>query len=111
MEFLNTVKCLIIGVHQYYVVETGARQQFVCAAHDVWDDKRKQINGLTIFFMDPRIMTLYQIPIVVTPPLGKTAIKLSKTSMLGLERIGIEMDDMYCAVNNNCTTAARAGKL
>eukprot|EP00957_Ditylum_brightwellii_P197776 15066829-Ditylum_brightwellii.AAC.2 len=31
--------------------------------------------------------------------------------MMGLERIGVEMEDLYSAANDNCTTAVKAGRL
>jgi hypothetical protein len=31
--------------------------------------------------------------------------------MLGLDRMGVEMEDLYRSVNDNCTTAVKAGKL
>ena len=98
-------------IRQYYVKLTGERQAFISVAHDVWDGKMKQINGLTTFFIDPTDFCLYRIPLALTKPLGKSAMELSKTCMLGLEKFGIEIEDAFRSINDNCTTAKRAGRL
>lgn len=92
-------------------VEQGSRQAFITVGHDVWDGKRKQINGLSIFFVHPVSLEMYRIPVALTPPSGKTAIELCKTSMKGLERYEIEIDDLFRSLNDNCTTAKKAGRL
>ena len=89
----------------------GKRQQFVCVATDVWDGKSRKINGITIFFVNPFTMSVVSIPIALTPPLWETALSLCKTCMLGLDQVGLEMQDMFRAVNDNCATAIKAGNL
>lgn len=86
-------------------------QAFIVVGHDVWDGKRKKINGLTIFFTDPETLETFRIPIALSPPIGETALELCETAMLGLERVGIEMEDIFRAVNDNCSTAVKAGRL
>ena len=46
-------------------------------AQDVWDGKRKQINGLVIFFIDPEDCQIYRIPIALLKPGGKSGLELS----------------------------------
>lgn len=90
---------------------TGSRQPFIVVGHDGWDGKRKQINGLTIFFIDPEDMTILRIPIALAPIDGKTAIELSELCMMGLERAGIEFQALYKSVNDNCKAAVKTGRL
>lgn len=109
VEFVSKVTDLLGKIRQFYVDRTGKRMAFIGVGHDVWDGKRKQINGITLFFIDPTDMVMYRIPIALLKPIGKSAIELSRTNMHGLERYGIDMDDLYRSVNDNCTTAVAAG--
>ena len=65
-----------------------------------------QINGLTIFFADPDTLHLYHIPVALTEPTGKTAIELCRTSMFGLDRVGMKVEDLFKSMNENCTCTA-----
>ncbi len=110
-DFTSKVSALLDKVRAWYLTNTGKYQPFVNVGHDVWDGKRKQINGLTIFFMDSESMTLYRIPVALTPPLGKTSLLLCETCMLGLDRVGVRFSDLNRSINDNCTTAVKAGRL
>ena len=110
-ELQSKVSMLISGVRKWYIATTGSRQRFVGVGHDVWDGKRKQINGLTIFFADPETLDIYRIPVALAPPLGKTALALCESGMLGLDRVGVEFKDLFRSINDNCTTAVKAGQL
>ena len=50
------------------------------------------------------------MPIALTEPKGHTALELSKTSMLGLDRMGIAWEDIYRTVNDNCLTVRKTSK-
>ena len=54
--------------------------------HDIWDGKRKKINGLSIFYTHPVTLITRRIPIALTKVLGTTALAVSALSMRGLER-------------------------
>ena len=66
---------------------------------------------MTIFFVHPETLKIYRIPTALTPPSSKTGIELCKTTIHGLERVKIKMDDLYRSVNDNFNTAVSAGKL
>ena len=87
------------------------RRQFIAVGQDVWDGFRKQINGLVIFFIDPTDFKVYRIPIALIKLHGKSSLELSSSCMLGLEKFGIEMLDLFRSVNDNCTVAKYAGRL
>ena len=110
-SFKSTVKSKIESIRDYYIKTTGKRQPFIIVAHDVWESKRKDINGLTIFFTDPRTMETYRVAVALTAITSKKAVELSATSLEGLERYGITMDDIFRTVNDNCTTAKKTSKL
>ena len=93
------------------LLKQQSKQEFIVVAHDVWDGKRKQLNGVTVFFTDPRDLNTYRIPVALTPPDGKKSIDLCRTTWKGLTRFGIKSNDVVRAVNDNCTTAKRAGRL
>ena len=109
-EFILKVTSLVSKVRQWYIKETGSAKPFITVAHDVWDGKLKQINGLSIFFIDPETLILYKIPVALAPPLGKTAILLCETCLAGLEEYGIRFVDLNKSVNDNCTTAVKVGR-
>jgi len=75
-DFTSHVSSLVTKAREWYIKETGSVKPFITVAHDVWDGKRKQINGLSIFFFDPETLIFYRIPVALTPPFGKTAIEL-----------------------------------
>jgi hypothetical protein len=89
----------------------GAPQEFISAAQDVWDGKRKRILGLTIFLTDPNTFQTHAIPVALTPPVGEKAIDLCRECLTSLSRYGIQHTDLFRAVNDNCTTAKKAGRL
>ena len=70
-----------------------------------------QINGITIFFADPDSLHLYRIPIALTEPDGKTAIEFCRNNMFGLERVGVEIEDLFKSMNDNTAAAVKAGRL
>jgi hypothetical protein len=110
-EFVDKVTGLISDTRDWWVKRTGARQPFISVGHDVWDGKRMKINGLTIFFINPTTLEMYRIPIALTLPEGEKSIELYNTSMHGLQRYGIEMEDIYRSANDNCRTARKTGRL
>ena len=67
-EFNEKVSKLIKDAREYYVNATGRRQAFVSVSHDVWEGKRKEINGLTIYFLDPVSGSYYRIPVALMKP-------------------------------------------
>ena len=77
----------------------------------MWDGKRKQINGITIFFAHPETLDLYRIPVALTPPDGKTALALCENTLAGVGRYGITSEDFWRAVNDNCDVAKKTGRL
>ena len=86
-------------------------QQFLSVAHDVWDGKRKQINRLTLFFTHPETLQVFRIPVVLTPPKGKSAMLLCQTNMMGLNRVGAIFEDLYRSINYNTTPAVATCRL
>ena len=52
--FKKNMKEKIDSIRKYYIETTGKPHPFIVVAHDVWENLRKDINGLTIFFTDPR---------------------------------------------------------
>lgn len=68
LDFNEKVSNLIKEICQFYIEATGRRQGFVCVSHDVWDGKRKEINGLTIFFIHPVTGVYYRIPLALAKP-------------------------------------------
>ena len=88
-----------------------SRQRFISVAHDVWDGKRKQMNGLMVFFTNPESFFIFCIPVALTPPSGKTVIELCKACMCGLDGVGIEDEDSFRSIGDNCSTVVKAGKL
>ena len=110
-DFTSHVSSLVAKAREWYIKETGSAKPFITVAHDVWDGKRKQINGLSIFFFDPETLIFYKIPVALTPPFGKTAIELCETCLAGLEPYNIRFCDLNKSVNDNCTTAVKAGRL
>eukprot|EP00957_Ditylum_brightwellii_P082034 6237958-Ditylum_brightwellii.AAC.1 len=110
-EFVDMVKNLLNKTRSWYVKETSACRPFIVVAHDVWDSKRLKLNGITIMFTYPETLEVYRIPIALTPPIGETAMELSQTNMMGLDRFGISFNDLYTAVTDNCTATVKAGQL
>lgn len=110
-NFTEKVTNLISEVRDWYVEKLGHRVGFINVAHDVWDGKRKKLNGLTIFFLHPVTMEIYRIPIGLAVPLGGTAVDLCDTSLIGLRRVGIEDEDLHRALNDNCAAAKKTGRL
>ena len=99
------------GIRAWYIEETGSAKPFIVVAHDGWDGKRKKIFGITVFFTDPRTLETYRVPIALTPPTGKTAVELSKTTMHGLERAKIGFEDVFKCANDNCNVAKKTLRL
>ena len=93
--FVAQVTHLVFKVRSLYAKIAGERQPFISVAQDVWDGKRKQINGLVIFFIDPEDCQIYRIPIALLKPGGKSALELCSSCMLGLDKYGIEIDDLF----------------
>eukprot|EP00986_Skeletonema_menzelii_P010506 scaffold5115_cov146-Skeletonema_menzelii.AAC.6 len=110
-NFIDMVTKLVSEVRDWYIQKLGHRVGFINVAHDVWDGKRKKLNGLTIFFLHPETLEIYRIPVGLAVPLGGTANALCETSLIGLRRVGVEDEDMHRAVNDNCTTAKKTGRL
>ena len=79
--------------------------------HDGWDGKRKQIFGVSIFLFHPETLEVYRIPVALAEPLGKVAQVLCNTTLLSLKRAGVELEDIFRSVSDNCTTAIRTGNL
>ena len=79
--------------------------------HDGWDGKRKQIFGVSIFFVHPETLKVYRIPVALAEPIGKNAKVLCDTTLLSLKRAGVEPEDIFRSVNDNCTTAICTGRL
>ncbi len=73
--------------------------------------KEEKINGLTIFFIDPETLDMYRILLALTRPSGKSSLEICRTSMLGLDRMGVEFEDLFRAANDNCNIAVKAGRL
>ena len=110
-EFVDWVANKIVEIRNWYKENTGAERPFISVAHDVWDGKSKKINGLVLFFMDPITGEVYRIPIALMPPIGKKSIELRDTCMLGLDRYGIEIADLWRAVNDTTSASVKAGRL
>ena len=89
----------------------GQRQPFISFGHDVLDGKRKNINGLTIFYTHPKTLNARRVPIALTPPLGNSALCLSRDNLHGLQRAGVEFEDLYRSINDNCSVAKATGVL
>ena len=89
----------------------GKRHKFITVARGAWDDKRKKINGLTIFFVCPVTLNVCRIPIALMPPLGAASMDICRTSILGLDRVGVNREDLYHAANDDCVIAVKAGRL
>ena len=89
-------------IRQYYIDLTGEQQPFIIVGHGVWESKQKDINGLTIFFTDPRTMETFRIAVALTHVRSKKANYLAEESLLGLERYGITTKDLRRPVNDNC---------
>jgi hypothetical protein len=89
----------------------GVSQEFVVVAHDVWDGHRKKILGLTIFITDPETFITYRIPVALVPPTSESAVSLAEDSLASLDRYGILFNLIWRAVNDNCSTAKKAGRL
>jgi hypothetical protein len=96
---------------KFHVFTKGASQEFVVVAHDVWDGKRKKILGLTIFITDPETFITYRIPVALVPPTNETALTLAEESLASLDQYGIVFALIWRAVNDNCSTAMKAGRL
>eukprot|EP00957_Ditylum_brightwellii_P167995 12788267-Ditylum_brightwellii.AAC.1 len=47
----------------------------------------------------------------LTSPIGESAAELSTINMMGLECVGVEMEDLYSTANDSCTTTVKAGWL
>ena len=62
------------------------------------DDKRKQTSDLTIFFIHPKTLVIYLIPVALTPPTGKSSLAPRHASMVGIDRVNIEeVEDLFWA--------------
>lgn len=111
-DLIDTISSKVKHVREWYIKHTGSRQPFLVVGYDdVWDGKRKKINGLTIFFIDPETLDMHRIPVALTKVDSETALALSKTCLHGLDRVGIEFEDLFRSVNDNCTTAIKTGRL
>ena len=110
-DFKLKVKTKVDEIRQYYIDLTGEQQPFIIVGQGVWESKKKDINGLTIFFTDPRTMETFRIAVALTHAHSKTAIYLAEESLLGLERYDITMKDLRRPVNDNCNTAKKTGRL
>ena len=78
----------------------------------MWDGKRKKINRLTIFYTHPKTLNTRRVPIALTPPLGNSALCLSRDNNLHrLQRVGVEFEDLYRSINDNCSVAQATGVL
>ena len=105
--FIDTISKQIEEVWVWYFKHTDSHKPLVSMAHDVWDGRRKQINGLAIFFLHPETLKMFSTPVASTPPTDRKAPELCSTRMMGLAWVGIELGDMFPAVNDNCTTAVK----
>ena len=89
-EFLSKVFSLVDWIRQWYIKRTGSRQRFIIVLHDVWDAKRKQINGLSIFVTHPETLVTYRIPIALTPPRGKKQSSFVRRVCLALSELELK---------------------
>ena len=110
-DLIEQVSELIREIREWYVQKTGRRVRFISVSHDVWDGKRKKINGVSLFFVHPETLEVYRIPIGLAPPLGADAQKLFRTCKEALDRVGVEEEDIFRPVNDNCATAKKTGRL
>jgi hypothetical protein len=110
-ELIAKVTGHIEECRQWYFENTGSRQRFISVAHDVWDGKRRKILGASLLYADPESLETYRIPIVLTPPGGNSSLVLCNTSMHGLERVKVTFEDLFRAINDNCPTAVKQGRL
>ena len=67
--------------------------------------------GPANFFTDPRTMEMCRVAVALTHVLSKKAVALSESSLIGLDCYGITMADILRAVNDNCSTAKKTGRL
>ncbi len=110
-DLIDKISKRVKDIRQWYVDNTGARRPFICVCSDVWDAKKMKLNGVSIITTDPETLEVLRIPVALTQPLGETAVKLSATNLMGLERVGVEEGDLFASCNDNCPTAVLAGKI
>ena len=67
--------------------------------------------GPANFFTDPRTMEMFRVDVALTHVVSKKAVALLESSLIGLDRYGITMADILRAVNDNCSTAKKTGRL
>ena len=110
-DLMEQVSELIEETRDWYAERTGRRVRFISVSHDVWDGKRKKINGVSLFFVHPETLQVYRIPIGLAPPLGADSQKLFQTCKGALDRVNVEEEDIFRPVNDNCATAKKTGRL
>ena len=73
VAFTSKLKAKLDGMRQYYIDLTGEPQKFIIVGNDVWESKRKDIHGLTIFFTVPRTMETFRVDVALTYVFSKKA--------------------------------------
>ena len=104
---------LLLGAVAFYATEArdffkskaNKHVPFVSVGHDVWDSKKKDVLGVTVFFYNP-VRDLYVIaPIGLAQVTSKGAVDTAAATLEILNRAGLEKPDLYRAVNDNAGTA------
>ena len=92
-----------------HVMNQGCRVPFLSVAHDGWDGKRRLMFGVSTMFVNPVDMVMCRIPIALSEPVRKDADVLTDSTMTSLKRVRAEENDVFRAVNDNCTAAIWSG--
>jgi len=84
---------------------------FVTVAHDIWDSKKKEVLGVTVFFCCPPKKLRLKVPIGLTVVDDKTSSKTAELTMKMLNACGINAEDLYKAANDTTNSALKVGRI
>ena len=84
---------------------------FVTVAHDIWDSKKKEVLGVTVFFLCPPKKLRLKVPIGLSVVDDKRSEQTAELTMKMLNACGIYAEDLYKAANDTTNSALKVGRL
>jgi hAT family C-terminal dimerisation region len=88
----------------------GEQTKFIVIGHDVWDSKKKDCLGYTLFFYSPDRQQYFRIPLGLGKVEDKRSDGTSSQILDLLSMVGVTARDLYRAVNDTTNTALKVGR-
>ena len=102
---------LVIESRDFYTKLAGKHIPFITVAHDIWDLTKKELLGVTSFFYNPVRKQFFAIACGLMKVKNKTAQQVSSDTYVILNRVSVEKEDVYQAVNDTTSATLAASKL